>query len=85
MTIVLLILLIIQIVPNGTDVRKYGFILEKGKIPLWKDICLIIAVILFIANFFVCRIMCRCKHCGKYISMNIHTEYCEYCSKKIEE
>lgn len=83
--IILIILIIVNIIPNETDKIKYGFLIEEGKTPIWKIICYVILVILAIIEFIVNIIMCRCQQCGKYISMNIHTEYCPYCSKKLDE
>lgn len=82
--IALIILVIVNIIPNGTENTQYGFTIKEGKLPIWKIICYGIVILITIINFIVTVIMCRCKQCGKYIMMNIHTEYCPYCSKKID-
>lgn len=83
--IILILLAIVNFVPNEGIQIKYGFKIDNGTVPVWKKVCQIVIVILCIVEFWVTRIMFRCQQCKKYISMNIHTEYCPYCSKKIED
>lgn len=82
---ILLLIIIVNIVPNNDVKIEYGFKVDNGILPLWKILCYILIVILFIAEIIVTRIMCRCPKCQKYILMNIHTKYCPYCSTKIDE
>ena len=83
--IILLLLAIVKIFPNEGVQIKYGFKINNGVEQLWKKILYIIIVILSVLEFIIVRTMCRCNQCGKYISMNINTKYCPYCSKKLDE
>lgn len=83
--LILILLAIVKIFPNKGVQIKYGLKIDDGVPSIWKIICYVIIVILFIAEFIISRIMCRCKQCGKYISMDIHKKYCPYCSKNLDE
>lgn len=83
--IILILLAIVNFIPDEGIKTEYGFKIDNGTIPVWKKVCQIIIVILCILELIVTRVMCKCQQCKKYVVMNIHTEYCPYCSKKIED
>lgn len=83
--IISVLLIIVNIIPNNKIQIQYGFKMDNGYTPIWKIVCYIIILLLSIVEIIITRIMCRCEKCKKYIFMNIHTEYCPYCSKKIED
>lgn len=81
--IILIILFIINIIPDESEILKYGFkVKNNDKIPIWKIIGYIIIGILSIIEVIVDLVMCRCKYCKKHIKyMDIFMNYCPYCSK----
>ncbi len=44
----------------------------------------ILSGILIVLSSIINFLMCRCPHCGSYISMNIFMMYCPYCSKSLD-
>lgn len=84
LAIIVIMIIIVNVLPNHPDKIEYGLVIEEGKMPIWKTICYAIILLLSILEFIINRVMCRCKQCRKHIRMNIHTEYCPYCSKKLD-
>ena len=90
--IALTLLLIINIIPNVdpdtlniTDRFEYDMEVYEGKTPLWKKICYILLLVLFILNAIIDLVMCRCNYCGRYIRFNNSMKYCPYCSKYLDK
>ena len=90
--IALILLLITNIIPNvdyktlnTADKMLYDIGVYEGKTPLWKKICNIILLVLFILNTIIDLVMCRCNYCGRYIKFNNSMKYCPYCSKDLDK
>lgn len=90
--IALILLLITNIIPNvdyktlnTADKMMYDIGVYKGEPPLWKNICYIILLILFLVFTITDFIMSRCNYCGKYIRFNNSMKYCPYCSKELDK
>ena len=90
--IALTLLFIINIIPNVdpdtlniTDRFEYDMGVYEGETPLWKKICNIILLVLFILNAIIDLVMCRCNYCGRYIRFNNSMKYCPYCSKDLDK